>query len=199
MASNEKVAVLNYGSENYSQEWKGDVYEIPAGKAVKMSRGDASKFLASMSPPDPQTKKPKFKKLKSIPLEEAESFIIREYSNKTKNQEQYVSNYDGKVFSSKEALDAHLESIKHLTTDPDKIVEKDPEPLQDPTGMVRCPFCGKDGIKGQAGLKIHMSQHCPAIKNPTTEEKARAKDKTDEKALKDKSDDNSVDYLFADS
>jgi len=177
MAMREQVAVLNADHQPYTETWKGDNYVIPAQKAIKMHRSDALAFCGSMSETDPRTSKPVTKRLHIIPLSEAEGIIVGEYAQKLEDivVEEFICHFDGKKFSSQEALDAHIASLQTggALEDPNKA----PLDKQDPTGEVTCPFCGKEGLKGAVGLRSHIT-NCPLVKNPSAPSIPEAKVET---------------------
>jgi len=159
------VAVLNCGNEQYQEDWNGNNFAIPAGKAITMKRRDAITFLGRMSSTDPKDPAgaPIPKKLKIVPLHEAASFVVKEYDEIVgTTKKEYTCNYDGKVFTSQEALDAHLNTLTDKTVKPDDVM-KEPD-KQDPAGMVTCPFCNKADLKGAMGLQNHI-KHCPKVKS----------------------------------
>lgn len=109
-----RVAVLNYGKETYREEWNGQIYEIPPNRAIEMDRRDAVMFLGNMSPPNPLDPRglPLPKQLKKVSVSEANSFIIKSYpSDVLKRRKKFICDYDKKLFTSQEALDAHIDTL----------------------------------------------------------------------------------------
>ena len=173
-AEREMVALLNRDSVEYVEQYKSNVLKIPAGKAIKMSRRDAVQFKGTYSGSvDGDPTRVKIKNLIMLPVSEINPDLIAgELADLAKPAGgTYICNYDGREFTTQEALDAHLEGLKNKTVGKDEmgnIVTAPVVPeLSDPDEMVSCQFCGKMGLKGARGLQAHM-RICPKLTTSKT-------------------------------
>lgn len=174
-ALKQQVALLNRDRADYTETFKGDKVTIPAGKAIKMSRRDAVQFRGQYGgSADGDPTRPKIKNLIMLPIKEINPDLV---AGELKDlaapvAKTYICNYDGREFDSQEELDEHLEAIKGNRVGKDEagnlVVGAEPE-LAEVTDMVDCPFCGRIGLKGAAGLQAHLRQ-CPKVKNPASQE-----------------------------
>lgn len=151
------VAVYNAHNREYVEKWMGEIYRVPANKAIVMARRDAIRFMGNYSGDDPDNPGvPKVKMLRIRPVEECQGIIVSRHEEIAPDKTVYVCNFDGKEFPTQAALDEHL--LTH-----DDVRDSEPDKLFEPHDLVQCPFCGKRDLKGSTGLATHLRQ-CPKVK-----------------------------------
>jgi hypothetical protein len=136
------VNVVNKGGNTYTEEFMGRKIILAPGGAVQMTRREAVAFLGTYSGMEEGKKRP------------IEKNLVIEYPDGKPPEiesEKKICNKCGIECQNDDDLEAHMKE-QHAG---ESEGEKNPEPAQD--GTLTCPICKKNGIKGKAGLRIHLA------------------------------------------
>lgn len=110
------VWVVNKDREDYTEAYNGDIVRIPANGKIKMSRHDATRFLGqfggSYEAPHLMAGQMKTKNL-----------VIEKIGDETE-ESKFVSNLDGKEFTTQAELDSHLKKFEHRNVTKDDIARE---------------------------------------------------------------------------